>query len=187
MNQVLKETVFPGGQRLQLVRGDITREHVDAIVNAANSHLMHGGGVAGAIVSRGGEAIQEESTRWVKEHGLAAPDRPAVTGAGKLPCDWVIHAVGPIWGEGNEEVKLKKAIQSALRVADELELHSLSLPAISTGIFGFPLGLAVKVIFTAIQNYFDAHPASGLSLVRLVVYDQPSVEAFLRGWQFRFV
>ena len=100
MNQVRKEHTFPSGQVLQIARGDITAETVDAIVNAANSHLMHGAGVAGAIVRRGGPQIQVESSQWVREHGLVSHAEPAYTHAGNLPCRYVIHAVGPVWGEG---------------------------------------------------------------------------------------
>jgi O-acetyl-ADP-ribose deacetylase (regulator of RNase III) len=98
MSQVLSESTFPSGQRLQLVQGDLTTEPVDAIVNAANHHLQHGGGLAGAIVRRGGEAIQAESDTWVSKHGLVTNAEPAYTRAGKLPCRYVIHAVGPVWG-----------------------------------------------------------------------------------------
>jgi len=99
MNQVVREVTLPTGQVLRIVRGDITEERVDAIVNAANSHLKHGGGVAGAIVRKGGESIQRESDEWVRQHGPVPTGQVAVTGAGNLPAKAVIHAVGPVWGE----------------------------------------------------------------------------------------
>ena len=105
---------LPSGQTLALYHGDLTEEKVDAIVNAANEHLAHGGGVAGAIVRRGGREIQEESYAWVRQHGPAGHDKPALTGAGKLPCKAVIHAVGPMWGAGDEDRKLRAAYTSAL-------------------------------------------------------------------------
>ena len=88
---------YPSGQRLEIVQGDITGETVDAIVNAANSHLQHGAGVAGAILRRGGYQIQQESLEWVRQHGPVTHAEPAYTSAGKLPCRYVIHAVGPVW------------------------------------------------------------------------------------------
>ncbi len=182
MNQPVFEQLLPGGQRLQIVQGDITREAVDVIVNAANAYLMHGGGVAGAIVLRGGEIIQEESTAWVRQHGLVTHAAPAYTSAGKLPCRFVIHAVGPVWGDGDEDIKLAQAVAGSLHVADELGLVSLALPAISTGIFGFPKERAAGVICPAICDYFVAQPTSSLKLVRLTIIDEPTVHAFQQTW-----
>ena len=93
---VLKTHTFSGGQQLHLVQGDITQEEVGAIVNAANLHLQHGGGVAGIISRRGGPQIQQESDAWVREHGPVSHAKPAYTSGGDLPCRYVIHAVGPI-------------------------------------------------------------------------------------------
>ncbi|MCL5023027.1 MAG: macro domain-containing protein, partial [Nitrospirae bacterium] len=123
-----------GNGTLRLVQGDITERDVDAIVNAANSHLRHGGGVAGAIVKKGGQIIQEESDRI----GFVPVGHATVTGAGKLPARYVIHAVGPRMGEGDEDNKLKQAVLSSLMLASGKGLKSISLPAISSGIFGFP-------------------------------------------------
>ena len=114
MNQVLKEILLPAGVTLQLVQGDLTEERVDAIVNAANAHLQHGGGVAEAISSRGGSRIQTESDAWVHAHGPVPHTQPAYTGAGKLPCRYVIHAVGPVWGEGQEDKKLHDVVYGTL-------------------------------------------------------------------------
>ncbi|MEZ0397098.1 MAG: macro domain-containing protein [Anaerolineales bacterium] len=177
MNAVLAETRLPGGALLQLVQGDLTRESSDAIVNAANAYLHHGGGLAWAIVQRGGETIQRESDAWVREHGLVTHDSPAVTSGGALPCRYVIHAVGPVWGEGEEEAKLAAAVTGSLRRADELGLTSVSLPAISTGIFGFPKERAAEVTLAAIRDYFAAR-ASHLSLIRLVLFDGETLQAF---------
>src|SRR5512146_11618 len=110
MNTIIRTISYPSGQRLELVSGDLTEEQVDAIVNAANSHLAHGGGVAGAIVRRGGPSIQAESDAWVHKHGPVTHAEPAYTGAGRLPCRYVIHAVGPIWGAGDEDGKLADAV-----------------------------------------------------------------------------
>src|SRR5574340_23751 len=140
MGAVLREHLLGNGGRLQLVEGDITAEQVDAIVNAANSHLLHGGGLAGALVRHGGDVIQQESNAWVRAHGPVSHTRPAWTSAGRLPARYILHAVGPVWGEGDEDSKLSAAVQGSLSLADELGLVSLALPAISTGIFGFPKG-----------------------------------------------
>ncbi len=183
MNRVLRELKFPSSQYLQIVHGDLTQESVDAIVNAANEMLKHGGGVAGAIARRGGPVIQRESDKWVKERGQVGHDEPAYTGAGNLPARYIIHAVGPVWGSGDEDAKLAAAVTGSLRVADRLVLSSIAFPAISTGIFGFPKDRAARVIYQAILEYFDEHPDSGLEQVRLTLYDQPSVDTFLDVWK----
>jgi O-acetyl-ADP-ribose deacetylase len=178
MNQVLREQMLPSGQILQLVQGDITTETVDAIVNAANSQLQHGGGVAGGISRRGGPAIQAESDVWVRQNGAVSHDRPAYTSAGKLPCRFVIHAVGPIWGSGDEDAKLSSAVSGSLRMAMQLNLKSISFPAISTGIFGFPKGRAAKCILKTIRDFFTHHPESPLKQIRIVLFDQPTLDVF---------
>ena len=183
MSQVVKEYTFSTGQKLQIAQGDLTAENVDAIVNAANRHLMHGAGVAGAIVRRGGPQIQAESSTWVREHGLVTHAEPAHTHAGNLPCRYVIHAVGPIWGEGDEDAKLHAAIRGALLLADRLGLASIAFPAISTGVFGFPKERAAGIIFAAIQDYLTHNPASSLGLIRLTLFDQETVEAFVKVWE----
>ncbi len=183
MSQVVLEKGFSNQRRLQLVQGDITAEQVDAIVNAANRYLQHGGGVAGAILRRGGSVIQQESDRWVQEHGLVSHERPAYTSAGNLPCRYVIHAVGPIWGEGEEEAKLCAAVRGSLQVAEQLQCASLSLPAISTGIFGFPKERAAPLILQTIADYLEAEPPGSLRTVRVTIIDQPTLSAFQNAWQ----
>lgn len=133
---------------IEILRGDITTQEVDAIVNAANSNLQHGGGVAAAISSRGGPSIQAESDRI-----SYVPVGSAVsTTAGDLPAKWVIHTVGPRMGEGDEARKLRSSIRSALELADRLEAESVALPAISTGIFGYPVERAApEMIDEAIE------------------------------------
>lgn len=180
MKTVLKERNLPTGQSLQIVQGDITTEEVDAIVNAANEHLQHGGGVAWAISRRGGPTIQQESDDWVRTKGPVSHTHPAWTSGGLLPAKTVIHAVGPVWGEGNEDFKLSAAVSGSLRVADELGLQSIAFPAISTGIFGFPKERAAKVILEAIETYFRENTSSGLKVIKLVLFDQPTVGAFLQ-------
>lgn len=182
MNQVLKEAVLPAGVALQLVQGDLTEEHVDAIVNAANAHLQHGGGVAGAISRRGGAQIQAESDAWVRTHGPVYHAQPAYTGAGKLPCRYVIHAVGPVWGEGQEDKKLQGAVSGTLELADQLSLASVAFPAISTGIFGFPKERAARIMLETIQSYFSRQSGSQLKQVRIVLIDSVTLAAFSTVW-----
>ncbi len=181
MRTVLQERTLCGGQALQIAQGDLTLEEVDAIVNAANAYLQHGGGVAWAICRRGGERIQRESDEWIRKHGLVSHAHPAWTSGGRLPARYVIHAVGPVWGEGEEDSKLTQAVQGALRVADELGMQSIAFPAISTGIFGFPKARAARLILSAIQSYFVSQTSS-LRLVRLVLYDDETLQAFLAAW-----
>ena len=171
------------GQTIEVRQGDLTAEDTDAIVNAANSHLAHGGGVAGAIVSRGGRVIQAESDRWVDQHGPVPTGQVAVTAAGSLPARVVIHAVGPVWGEGDEDNKLGSAVTGSLRVADELKCSSIALPAISTGIFGFPKDRAAGIIFSAIDKYFVENSSSGLRHVRLVLFDTSTIDVFVNRWR----
>lgn len=179
----MKEHVFSDNQSFQIVQGDLTAEGVDAIVNAANTHLAHGAGVAGAIVRRGGPVIQAESSQWVREHGLVTHGEPAYTHAGNLPCRYVIHAVGPFWGEGDEEAKLSAAIRGSLQLAERLGLASISFPAISTGIFGFPRERAAEVIISSILDYIRLTTKTNLRLIRVVLYDPGTLEAFIRTWE----
>jgi O-acetyl-ADP-ribose deacetylase (regulator of RNase III) len=183
VSQTPYSCTLPAGAVLEIALGDITDEPVDAIVNAANAYLQHGGGVAGAISRRGGAQIQAESNAWVRAHGKVTHALPAYTGAGKLPCRYVIHAVGPVWGEGQEEDKLAQAVSGSLELAQRLELSSIALPAISTGIFGFPVQDASRVILQTIVDFFTNRPESRLRLVRLVLFDQKTRQVFLDAWQ----
>jgi len=165
---------LPAGAVFRVVQGDLTEEPVDAIVNAANTRLQHGGGVAGAIVRKGGRGIQEESDRWVAAHGEVATGTAAVTAAGALAARWVIHAVGPVWGSGDEVAKLAGAVRSALDLAAAKKARSLSLPAISTGIYGFPKELAAETIVEAIESWLASHPGVEPREVNLTNWDEPT-------------
>jgi len=182
MNTISAEKKLPSDQIIQIVQGDITTEEVDAIVNAANEHLQHGGGVAWAISKKGGPAIQKESDEWIRQNGPVPHSHPAWTSGGLLPAKYIIHAVGPVWGDGDEDNKLADAVTGSLRVADELKLTSIAMPAISTGIFGFPKERAAKIIFSAIEKYFVENSSSGLKIVKLVLFDQATVDVFIRSW-----
>ena len=185
MNKIIAERALETGQIVGIVQGDITTEEVDAIVNAANEYLQHGGGVAGMISRNGGPAIQRESDAWVREHGRVSHGAPAWTLGGRLPAKYVIHAVGPVWGDGDEDAKLADAVTGSLRLADELKCVSVAMPAISTGIFGFPKERAADIILSAIEKYFADH-ASEVKTVKLVLFDQPTVDVFLKACQTRW-
>jgi len=155
------------------VRGNLLDEPVDAIVNAANGHLAHGGGVAGIIARAAGPELQAESDRLVRERGPFPTGSAVVTTAGKLPFKGVIHAVGPRQGEGDEEAKLFQALTSAFQRARERGWASISFPAVSSGIFAVPLDVCARA-------YIKAARASPLSKVRLCLRDQPVIDAVLK-------
>jgi len=181
VSDVVVERTFPGGRLLQLRHGDLTEEQVDAIVNAANEHLAHGGGVAGAIVRRGGPEIQRESGAWVRANGPASHARPGLTGAGRLPCRAVIHAVGPIWGSGDEDAKLRTAYRAALTVADAQRYRSVAFPSLSTGIFGFPVERAAPIALGAVREFWNERGDTSVDHVRFVIIDAPTLETFQRA------
>ena len=142
-----------GKTEIQLLEGDITEMNTDAIVNAANSRLAHGGGVAGAIVKKGGQSIQEESETWIMARGEVPVGSAAITSAGELPSKYVIHTVGPRMGEGDEDEKLKSATLSALQLANKHSLKSIAFPAVSTGIFGYPMDRCAQVMISTVLEY----------------------------------
>jgi len=163
-----------GQGTIRLVQGDITALECDAIVNAANSALQLGAGVAGAIRSKGGATIQQECDRI---GGCPVGDAVA-TGAGTLPCRYVIHAVGPRMGEGDEESKLAAAAAAALHRADEQRLRSVALPAISTGIFGFPVERAAELLLQAAVDHLQGE--TSLSEVIFCLYSRDDYAVFER-------
>lgn len=177
MKLILEDKI--NGKTLRLVQGDITERDVDAIVNAANSHLQHGGGVAGAIVRKGGQVIKEESNKI----GFTPVGTAVITGAGKLPAKFVIHAVGPRMGEGDEDNKLKNAVINTLRLASEKGLKSISMPAISSGIFGFPKDRCAKILVNESADYLKKNPKSSLEVVEFCVYDDNTMEHFKREFE----
>jgi O-acetyl-ADP-ribose deacetylase len=155
--------------RLRIVEGDITLLDVEAIVNAANKHLQLGGGVAGAIRRRGGPAIQAECDP------LSPIDvgEAVITGGGNLKAKYVIHAVGPVNGEGDEEAKLTRATLSSLRIAAERKLASLAFPAVSTGIYGFPIQECSRIMLRASLDFLRKN-----SFPREVVFCLYGAEAY---------
>ena len=164
---------------LELVQGDITKLDTDAIVNAANEHLAHGGGVAGAISRQGGPAIQRESDEWVRLHGPVRTGTAAITTGGRLKARHVIHAVGPVYdGTLRSAELLGSAVRAALRMADDHALKSIALPAISTGIFGYPMEAAAGVMVRA--AIATLHGETGLERVVFCLYDRRAFNIFAR-------
>ncbi len=169
-----------GKTRVEIVRGDITKEDVDAIVNAANSGLMGGGGVDGAIHRAGGRAILDECKVIVKKQGRLPPGQAVITTAGKMTARHVIHTVGPVYsGKPSDPVTLASCFTESLKLADANGLKSVSFPAISCGVYGYPLDEAAEVALGAVAEY--ARGKTGVELVRFVLFDARAYEAFERA------
>jgi putative ATPase len=167
--KAVKVVVMANDIIMESVLGDITEERVDAIVNAGNERLMHGGGLALAIVRKGGKVIQEESLKVAPVRTGSA----AMTGAGSLPCKYVIHAVGPVWrgGDNSEEELLASAVKSALKVAVRASCKSISIPAISCGIFGFPVEKACPIITGSVYDFVTNEKGNTIKLIRFCNLD----------------
>jgi len=161
-----------GNRVLELVEGDITEMQTDAIVNAANTRLALGGGVAGAIRRKGGPQIQQECNKI----GGTFVGGAVITTGGKLKAKYVIHAVGPRMGEGNEDQKLKNATLNSLKLADENNLKSISFPAISAGIFGFPIQKCAEIMLKTTIDYLRGQ--TGLEKVVFCLFGQDSYAVF---------
>jgi O-acetyl-ADP-ribose deacetylase (regulator of RNase III) len=149
------------GKKIKLVRGDLTELAVDAVVNAANARLQLGGGVAGAIRTKGGPSIQEECNRI----GRIKVGEAALTGGGNLKASYVVHAVGPVFGEGNEDEKLRNATLNSLRIAAEKNLATIAFPAISTGIFGFPKDRCAIIMLTTVRDFLKGRDSSPVEVI----------------------
>jgi len=169
----LAELALPAGGSFEVVRGNLLEEPVEAIVNAANGHLAHAGGVAAAIARAAGPALQRECDRIVRERGPFAAGSAVVTTAGKLPFKGVIHAVGPRWGDGEEEAKLAHALRASFACAHERQWSSVSFPAVSSGIFAVPPEICARAYLAAVKS-------APLSKVRLCLRDQPVIDAVLK-------
>ncbi|MER7817441.1 O-acetyl-ADP-ribose deacetylase [Streptomyces sp. NPDC096153] len=166
-----------GRPTITLVRGDITEQDVDAVVNAANSSLLGGGGVDGAIHRRGGPEILEECRRLRASHyGKGLPTGQAVaTTAGRLPAQWVIHTVGPVHSRSEDRSEqLASCYRESLRVADELGARTVAFPAISTGIYGWPMDDGARIATETVRNT----GTTSVEEVRFVLFDEPAYDAF---------
>ena len=169
-----------GTSRLELTRGDITREPVDAIVNAANSSLMGGGGVDGAIHRAGGPAILDECRRIADAHGPLPAGEAVITGGGLLPARRVIHTVGPRWRGGRhaEAATLARCYRNSLALASREGLSSVAFPSISTGAYGFPVPEASVVALEAVADALRA--GSPVRLVRFVLFSDADLDVYRR-------
>ena len=156
-----------------MVQGNLLEEPVDAIVNAANGHLAHAGGVAAVISRAAGPQLQQQSEALVRAHGPYRAGEAVVTTSGKLPFKGVIHAIGPRFGEGDEEHKLRQALAAAFSLAKDRGWESVAFPAVSSGIFAVPLEICVRA-------YVAEARRAPLRKVRLCLRDQPLIDAVLK-------
>ncbi len=170
------------GVELRLKQGDITRESVDAIVNAANSSLMGGGGVDGAIHRAGGPAILEENKRIVASQGPLPTGKAVITTGGNLPAKHVIHTVGPVWRGGNhgEAELLASAYRESLKLAVQHKLTTVSFPSISTGVYGYPVDKAAVVALQTVVDFLKKDPGT-LNEVTFVLFDTRTFEAYQKA------
>lgn len=165
-----------GGSRLQCMVGDITAQDTDAVVNAANTRLAPGGGVAGAIHKAAGPGLWEECSKL----GGCRTGEAKITGAYNLPNRFVIHTVGPVYsGSEKDPVLLRSCYINSLKAAEENGVKSISFPALSTGIFGYPLKEAARIAFAAIRDYLLKD--TGIELVRMVLYDKAACDAHVEA------
>ncbi|MHA2036641.1 MAG: macro domain-containing protein [Promethearchaeota archaeon] len=168
----MRELVVKDSKKIRLIQGDITEQDTDAIVNAANSQLILGGGVAGAIRKKGGPEIQEECNKI----GGTFVGGAIITTGGSLKAKHVIHAVGPRMGEGDEDLKLKNATLNSLKLMDEYKLKTIAFPAISTGIFGFPIERCSKIMIATAKAYLEGN--TQINEVIFCLYTTSDFEVF---------
>jgi O-acetyl-ADP-ribose deacetylase (regulator of RNase III) len=170
--------------KVSIVQGDITRQATDAIVNAANSSLMGGGGVDGAIHRAGGPAILEECKKIVARQGRLPTGKAVITMGGNLKARYVLHTVGPIWhgGSRNEAKLLESAYYECLNLATENKLASISFPSISTGAYGYPVDEAAKVAISTVVSFLKEQ-ATSLKDVVFVLFDARTYESYRRALQ----
>lgn len=170
--QLIDEIRMLNGKIIRLIKGDITDQNVDVVVNPANSYLKHGGGVAGAIVRKGGKIIQTESDKI----GFVPVGSSVITTSGELPCQAIIHTVGPKMGEGNEDIKLSKSIHSSLSLASDNSYKSISIPAISSGIFGFPKDRCANILLDESIKFLQNN--TSLQIIEFCIIDDETLFHF---------
>jgi len=168
-----------GKTRLTLVRGDITQQAVEAIVNAANTSLLGGGGVDGAIHRAGGARILSACKKIVAQQGGCPTGQAVITPGGDLPAQYVIHAVGPVWsgGQRGEEALLASAYRASLRIAAEQRISTIAFPSISTGAYRFPLEHAADIALTTVRTFLHAENHALLE-VRFVLFSDADLAAY---------
>jgi len=177
VNQATEVTI--NQVKLHIIQGDITQQGTDAIVNAANSSLMGGGGVDGAIHRAGGPAILDQCQQIVARQGRLPTGKAVITTGGNLKAKYVIHTVGPIWHGGNkgEPELLASAYQESLKLAAENNLNSISFPSISTGAYGYPVSQASKLAINAVITLLS-HSTTSLREVVFVLFDAQTFAAY---------
>ena len=158
--------------RIEIIKGDITKQTTDAIVNAANSSLMGGGGVDGAIHRAGGPAILDECRKIIARQGNCKTGQAVITTAGRLPAKFVIHTVGPVWngGKNNEKEKLSDCYKNSLLLAVEYKIETIAFPNISTGIYGYPKDEAAKIAVQTVNDFLKLNQA--LQKIYFVCFDE---------------
>lgn len=166
---------------MELIKGDITKLEVDAIVNAANSSLQGGGGVDGAIHKAGGPAILEECYAIRAKQGGCKPGEAVITTGGKLPAKFVIHTVGPVWngGKNNESMRLKSCYETSLELAIEHKVESIAFPNISTGIYRFPKKEAMEIAISTVKKFFEKK-SEQISVI-FVCFDEENFQLYQKG------
>ena len=167
------------GKTLRLVKGDITKTNVDVIVNAANSYLKHHAGLARHIVQTGGYSIQKESNR----NGFVPVGNSVMTTSGRLPFKAIIHAVGPRWGEGDEDSKLKNAVRSSLALVSQKGYRSVSIPAISAGIFGFPKDRCAEILVSESRKFINENPQSTVETIEFCIHEDDTLFEFTKQFE----
>ncbi|MEP7144851.1 MAG: O-acetyl-ADP-ribose deacetylase [Ferruginibacter sp.] len=167
--------------KIEIIRGDITTIKADAIVNAANSSLLGGGGVDGAIHRKGGNAILEACKAIRNKQGGCKTGEAVITTAGNLPATYVIHTVGPVWQGGNnlEEELLKSCYVNSLKLADKKQITTIAFPNISTGIYGYPKKLAVEIAAKAVINFLGDNPVPGIKVISFICFDEENYQLYL--------
>ena len=167
------------GTKLRLIQGDITEQEVDAVVNAANSSLMGGGGVDGAIHRKGGPAILDECKDIRAAQGSLPTGEAVITTAGDLPARHVIHTVGPRWngGEKGERQKLANAYRNSLQIAVDEGLKTIAFPSISTGAYGYPIDQAARVALETVAEFLADHEGV-LDELRMVLFSEDDLEVY---------
>lgn len=174
-----------GNAVLRLVQGDITMQETDAIVNAANSSLMGGGGVDGAIHRAGGPEILEQCKAIRAEKGPCPTGEAVITTGGRLRARYVIHTVGPVWqgGSSGEDDLLASAYRNSLKLARAHDLRTVSFPSISTGAYRFPIARAARVALRAVSDFLQSPDGRGIGEVRFVLFSRPDLGAYEEAFE----
>lgn len=176
------DELFIGSGKITLIQGDITLQQTDAVVNAANSSLMGGGGVDGAIHRAGGPELLEECKKIVARIGRLETGKAVITSGGRLKAKYVIHTVGPVWhgGHAGEADLLTSSYLESLKLATSYRLSSISFPAISTGAYGYPLAQAAETALNTVVSYLK-NKTTSLKKIDFVLFDQNTLNTYRKA------